>query len=589
MSAENQPANKDLKVLLSIYKFILPYKLRVSFAGIALICTAVISLSLGQGFRLLVDKGFVLGTEESLANVIGIIFVMVLLLAGGTFIRFYLVSWIGERVTADIRKAVFSHVIELHPGYFETNKSSEIQSRITTDTTLLQSLIGSSVSLALRNTLMCIGGIIWLFVTNVKLTLIVMVAVPLVITPILIFGRRVRKLSKSSQDEIAHVGSYVGESLQNIKTVQGYNHQSIDVIKFSDQVELAFKVALQRIRQRSFLTAAVMLLVFSAIVMMMWMGGKDVLAGNITPGELIAFVFYSVVVGSSVATVSQVIGELQRAAGATERLMELLHATNLILPPAENKERLGKDIEGKIQLKNITFAYASRPETPAIKNFNLSVDPGKSLALVGPSGAGKTTLFELLLRFYDVQDGSILFENINISDLDPKELRKHIAIVPQQPALFSANVWENILYGNPDASREQIHEAAKAAYATEFIEQLPEQYDTYLGESGVRLSGGQRQRIAIARAILKDPEVLLLDEATSALDAESEHMVQMALDHLMKNRTTIIIAHRLATVKNVDQIAVLDNGTVVAQGTHQELVENSPLYSRLAKLQFRGL
>ncbi|MCP4297981.1 MAG: ATP-binding cassette domain-containing protein [Proteobacteria bacterium] len=589
MPEEDQPTSKDLKVLLSIYKFILPYKLRVSFAGIALICTAVISLSLGQGFRLLVDKGFVLGTEESLANVIGIIFVMVLLLAGGTFIRFYLVSWIGERVTADIRTAVFSHVIELHPGYFETNKSSEIQSRITTDTTLLQSLIGSSVSLALRNTLMCIGGIIWLFVTNVKLSLIVMVAVPLVITPILIFGRRVRKLSKSSQDEIAHVGSYVGESLQNIKTVQGYNHQSIDVIKFSDQVELAFKVALQRIRQRSFLTAAVMLLVFSAIVMMMWMGGKDVLAGNITPGELIAFVFYSVVVGSSVATVSQVIGELQRAAGATERLMELLHATNLILPPAENKKILGQDIEGKIQLKNITFAYASRPETPAIKNFNLSVDPGKSLALVGPSGAGKTTLFELLLRFYDVQDGSILFENINISDLDPKELRKHIAIVPQQPALFSANVWENILYGNPDANREQVHEAAKAAYATEFIEQLPEQYDTYLGESGVRLSGGQRQRIAIARAILKDPEVLLLDEATSALDAESEHMVQMALDHLMKNRTTLIIAHRLATVKNVDQIAVLDNGTVVAQGTHQELVENSPLYSRLAKLQFRGL
>ncbi|MDX2470510.1 MAG: ABC transporter transmembrane domain-containing protein [SAR324 cluster bacterium] len=585
----NERPSKNLKILLSIFKFVLPYKLRVTFAGIALVCTAGISLSLGQGIRILFDQGFVVGTEESLGQAIGILYTMVLLLACGTFIRFYLVSWIGERVTADIRNAVFKHVIELHPSYFEINKSSEIQSRITTDTTLLQSLIGTSVSLALRNTLMCIGGIIFLFFTNAKLTMYVMIAVPLVIFPILFFGRRVRKLSKSSLDEIAHVGSFVGESLQNIKTVQGYNHQELDILKFSDQVELAFKVAIKRISQRSYMTAVVMLLVFSAIVFMIWMGGKDVLSGGITPGELFAFIFYSVIVGSSVGAVSQVIGELQRAAGATERLMELLQAKNLILPPEQNKKNLDTHITGAIELKNISFAYSSRLETPAIQNLSLSVEAGKSLALVGPSGGGKTTLFELLLRFYDAQEGAILFDNINIRDLDPKNLRKHIAIVPQQPALFSANVWENIQYGNPNASKEQIHEAAKAAYATEFIEQLPEQYDTYLGESGVRLSGGQRQRIAIARAILKNPEILLLDEATSALDAQSEQMVQMALDHLMVNRTTLIIAHRLATVKNVDQIAVIEAGNIVGLGTHEELVNSSPLYSRLAKLQFRGV
>ena len=586
--AESDPKPSDnLKILISILHFIAPYKARTIIAGLALIFTAGISLSFGQGFRLIVDEGFALGSQESLTQIVGLFFMLVFLLACGSVIRFYLVSWIGERVTADIRMAVFNHIIELHPGFFETNKSSEIQSRITTDTTLLQSLIGSSVSMALRNILMSVGGIIWLFITNAKLTLIVLVAVPLVITPILIFGRRVRKLSKSSQAEIAHVGSYVGESLQNIKTVQGYNHQALDIRNFSEHVEIAFRVAIHRIRQRAALIAAVMMLVFSAIIMMMWVGGQDVMAGHITKGELVAFVFYSIIVGSAVASVSQLIGELQRAAGATERLMELLYAKNRILPPDQNPATLDKQIKGLIELNNITFAYPSRQEDPAIKNLSLRVEPGKSTALVGPSGGGKTTLFELLLRFYDTQEGEILFEGINIRDLDPKELRKHIAIVPQQPALFSTNVWNNILYGNPNATKEQIHEAAQAAFATEFIEQLPEQYDTYLGESGVRLSGGQRQRIAIARAVLKDPEILLLDEATSALDAESEHMVQLALDHLMKNRTTIVIAHRLATVQNVDQIAVMDAGRIIDIGTHRQLVASSPLYARLAELQFK--
>ena len=578
--------DKNLKVLLSLLQFVKPYKWYAVFAGAALIFTVCVSLAIGQVIRLLVDQGFSLGSMERLTEIIGMVFVMIFLFALGTFTRFYLISWIGERVTADLRQAVFNHVIELHPSYFETNISSEIQSRITTDTTLLQSLIGSSVSVALRNFLMLIGGIIWLFITNAKLTAIVMISVPLVVTPILIFGRRVRQLSESSQDEIAHVGSFVGESLQNIKTVQGYNQQAFEVERFSKRVESAFTVAIRRIRQRAWLIAAVMMLVFSAIAIMMWVGGRDVIDGTITAGQLMAFVFYSLIVGVSVGAISEVIGELQRAAGATVRLMELLHAKNLILPPT-HKKQLEDEISGFLELSNVSFAYPSRLKTPAIRKLSLQVKPGESLALVGPSGAGKTTLFELLLRFYDPQEGEILLEKTNIKDLDPSDLRRHLAIVPQQPALFSTNVRENIRYGNPHADDTQIAEAAEMAYAAEFIEELPDGYDTYLGEAGVRLSGGQRQRVSIARAILKDPTILLLDEATSALDAESEQMVQKALERLMKNRTTLIIAHRLATVKNVDRIAVMDEGQIIATGTHTELQQNSPLYARLAALQFR--
>jgi len=577
---------KNLKVLFTLFQFVKPYKWYAVFAGVALIFTVCVSLAIGQVIRLLVDQGFALGSTGRLTEIIGMVFIMIFLFALGTFARFYLISWIGERVTADLRKAVFNHVIELHPSYFETNISSEIQSRITTDTTLLQSLIGSSVSVALRNFLMLIGGIIWLFITNAKLTAIVMISVPLVVTPILIFGRRVRRLSERSQDEIAHVGSFVGESLQNIKTVQGYNQQAFEIARFSRRAESAFAVAIRRIRQRAWLIAAVMMLVFSAIAIMMWIGGRDVIDGTITAGQLMAFVFYSLIVGVSVGAISEVIGELQRAAGATVRLMELLHAVNLILPP-DHKKPLGREISGLLELSKVTFAYPSRLITPAIRNLSLRVRPGENLALVGPSGAGKTTLFELLLRFYDPQEGEILFEHINIKDLDPSDLRRHLAIVPQQPALFSTNVKENIRYGNPQADDAQIVEAAEMAFAAEFIEELPNGYDTFLGEVGVRLSGGQRQRVSIARAILKDPTILLLDEATSALDAESEQMVQKALERLMKNRTTLIIAHRLATVQNVDRIAVMDAGQIIATGTHTELQQSSPLYSRLAVLQFR--
>ena len=586
MTSTTPKPDKNLKVLLSLFQFVKPYKWVAVFAGVALIFTVCVSLAIGQVIRLLVDQGFALGSTEKLTEIIGMVFIMIFLFALGTFTRFYLISWIGERVTADLRKAVFNHVIELHPSYFETNISSEIQSRITTDTTLLQSLIGSSVSVALRNFLMLIGGIIWLFITNAKLTAIVMISVPLVVTPILIFGRRVRYLSEKSQDEIAYVGSFVGESLQNIKTVQSYNQQAFEIGRFSQRVETAFAVAIRRIRQRAWLIAAVMMLVFSAIAIMMWFGGRDVIDGTITAGQLMAFVFYALIVGVSVGAISEVIGELQRAAGATVRLMDLLHAVNLILPPT-HKKQLQKEISGLLELSTVSFAYPSRLNTPAIRNLSLRVKPGESLALVGPSGAGKTTLFELLLRFYDPQEGKILFEGIDIRDLDPCDLRRHLAIVPQQPALFSANVRENIRYGNPQADDKQIVEAAEMAYAAEFIEELPQRYDTYLGEAGVRLSGGQRQRVSIARAILKDPTILLLDEATSALDAESEQMVQKALERLMRNRTTLIIAHRLATVQNVDRIAVMDEGQIIATGTHAELLQSSSLYSRLAALQFR--
>jgi len=586
MQPPERENSKNLNVLLSIFSFIRPYKLQAALAGVALILTALISLSLGQGFRVLVDEGFVLGSAEKLTEVIQVLFLLVFLMAMGTFFRFYLVSWIGERVTADLRKAVFDHVIELHPSFFESNLSSEIQSRITTDTTLLQSLIGSSLSLALRNILMFIGGIIWLFITNTKLTMVVMVSVPLVVAPILFLGRRVRKLSNSAQQEIAHIGTYVGEALQNIKIVQGYNHQDLDKQRFSRQVETAFQVAIQRIRQRAILIALVLSLVFSSIVLMMWVGGMDVINGSISAGELVAFVFYSMIVGSSVAAISEVIGELQRAAGAMERLMDLLYADNQILPP-KNSLSLPQQISGTLEIRNLTFAYPTRPADPAIQALSLKIEPGSSLALVGPSGAGKTTLFELLLRFYDAQQGQILFEGLDIRDLNPRDLRHWIGLVPQNPALFSDNVYENIRYGNPDATEEQIRQAAKAAFADEFIEKLPQKYNTYLGEAGVRLSGGQKQRIAIARAILKNPRILLLDEATSALDANSEYMVQQALQYLMKDRTTLIIAHRLATVKHVDQIAVFDDGKIVAKGTHQELKQQSPLYAQLAALQFR--
>lgn len=572
-------------LVLKTAKFLKPYKKQIGIAAIALVFTAALSLGLIQYVRIIVDSGFVEGSTESLNQAILGFVVVAILQAIGTFARFYWVSWLGERVTADIRKAVYSHIIDLHPGYFEDNLSGEIQSRITTDTTLIQSVIGSSASVALRNILLLLGGTIFLFVTNPKLTSVVLVCIPLIIGPIMYFGRKVRKLSRSSQDEIANVGVYVGESIHQIKTVQAFNHQQHDDMQFSKHVENAFRVALRRIMMRSVLITLVMTLVFVALALMIWVGGQDVISGRMSAGELTAFVAYAVIVGSAVGAISQVISELQRAAGAMERLMELLEAENEIVAPQEPRQPVEESC-GTLQISNLTFCYPSRPDAPALQGVSLEVGQGESIALVGPSGAGKTTLFDLVLRFYDPQQGCISLAGIDLREMGPQELRRHIAIVSQQPAMFTGNVWENIRYGRPDASDDEVRAAAEAAFASEFIDKLPQGYDSYLGESGIRLSGGQQQRIAIARAILKDPKILLLDEATSALDAESERKVQLALDKLTRNRSSLVIAHRLATVMNVDKIAVMDRGALIAQGTHQQLLLSCELYKNLADLQF---
>ncbi|MFZ9063125.1 MAG: ABC transporter transmembrane domain-containing protein [bacterium] len=586
LDTSSRAKSKQLSNFLPAFRFLRPYKWRILFAGIALVTTAGVSLSLGQGVRLLIDQGFVAGSPDALTQTLLLFLVLVTLLALGTFLRFYLVSWLGERVSADLRKAVFQHLLQLHPGFFETNLSGEIQARITADTTVLQTVIGSSLSVALRNVLLFLGGIAWLFWTNPKLTSIVLIAVPLLVSPVVIFGRRVRRLSRTSQDKVASVGAYVGEALQHIKIVQGMNHQQVDEKAFSQHVESAFDAGIQRIRQRAFLIAIVMLLVLGSIGGMLWVGGQDVLAGRVTPGELAAFVFYALIVASSLGFLSEVIGDLQRAAGATERLMELLEAKSEITDPISPKS-LPSLVRGSVEIDDLHFGYPSRPDSLALQAVNLHIEPGMTMALVGPSGAGKSTLLELLLRFYDPLQGSIHFEGIDLRSLPLQELRRHIAFVPQQPTLFSANVWENLRYGQPDASKEEMLAATRDANAEEFLNKLPQGFDSFLGEQGVRLSGGQRQRLAIARAILRDPKLLLLDEATSALDAESERMVQEALLRLMQERTTIVIAHRLATVIHADQIAVMDQGRMVALGTHQQLLRTSPLYSRLAELQFR--
>ncbi len=585
---EDRPKSKNLKSLGFLLGFLKPYKLKIFNSFLALCLTSGLTLLLGQGLRILVDEGFMKTNSSDVLGTYALIFLgLVALLSVFTFIRHYLVSWLGERVTSDIRTSVFNHVIDLHPGYFETNLGGEIQSRITTDTLVLQTIIGSSISMALRNVMMLIGGVAWLFITNVKLTMIIMISIPFVIGPILIFGRRVRRLSRDNQDKIASIGTFVGEMIRNIKTVQAYNHQNIDKKSFHEHVDRAFVVAKKRIIQRSWLMSMVVFLVLGAIAAMFWVGGRDVIAGKISVGDLTAFTFYSFIIATSAASISGTIGDIQRAAGATERLVELLHAPNKIKEPKQAMT-FKDEPKGALRIENVTFSYPTRLEQNALQNFSLSIQPGETIALVGHSGAGKSTLFDLLLRFYDCQKGAIYLDDVPIRQLKLQELRQNIAIVSQQPNLFTGTVLENIRYGRPCASKEEIINASLNAYADEFIKILPEGYDSYLGESGQMLSGGQKQRIAIARAILKDPKVLLLDEATSALDAQSEYMVQNALAQLMNNRTTIVIAHRLATVVKADKIALVHQSELVALGTHHELLQNSSIYARLAQLQFNS-
>jgi len=583
--AEDRAKSRDFGQFRRLFRYLRPYRLQVAGAIVALVVAAVTVLGLGMGLRSLVDEGFsgpdATLLDQALIAMLGIVVV----LAVASYSRFSLVSWLGERTVADLRRDVYDRVISLSPTFFETTRTGEVLSRLTTDTTLLQQVIGSSLSMALRNMLLFVGGTVMLAVTSPKLTGLVFLMVPIVLVPIIVFGRKVRRLSRASQDRIADVGARIDETLNAIPTVQAFAREPFERERFGATVEVAFKTAVQRIRARALLTAVVILFVFGGVGVVLWMGGQDVLSGRLSAGDLSAFVFYAVVVAASVGAVSEVYGDLQRAAGAAERLVELLDVGSDIEAPA-NPAMLPVPSPGTVEMRDVAFSYPSRSDRSALDGFDLKVAGGETVALVGPSGAGKTTVFQLLLRFYDPARGTVMVDGVDVRQLVPSALRERLALVPQDPVIFGATVADNILYGRPDASAEEVQEAARAAHALNFIEQLPDGFESFLGERGTRLSGGQRQRIAIARAILKDAPILLLDEATSALDAESEHAVQQALDELMQNRTTIVIAHRLATVLKADRIVVMDQGRIVDEGRHHELVARDGLYARLAELQF---
>ncbi|SFB84345.1 ATP-binding cassette, subfamily B [Marinospirillum celere] len=575
------------RILFRLAQFLKPYKLRLVMAAIALVVAASGVLLLGQGLRLVVDRGFASGNAQwlnwALMGTLGVVAIMALASA----CRFYLVSWIGERLAADLRLQVFNHLLSLEPEYFFRNGAGEIQSRLTADTSVLQSLFGSSLSMALRNLLTFIGAVILLLITSPWLTLMVLLGIPLTVVPVVWFGRRVRKLSRSSQDQVAELGSYAGEALQGIETLQAFNHEAEDQKLYGGKVEEAFVVARARIFQRALLTGFALLVVFTAVGIILWQGGHDVLAGRMSPGELTAFVFYALIAAGAVAALAEVAGEVQRAAGAAERLLELLAAEPAIAAPRE-PIALPPTLEGRVAFEQVTFAYPSRPERPAVEDFSVTLEPGERVALVGPSGAGKSSLLKLLLRFYDPDSGRICLEGLNLKSLKPQDLRSSMALVAQEPVLFTGTAEENIRYGRPEATDEEVRQAAEEAQALGFIQALPQGMQTWLGPGGVQLSGGQRQRLAIARALLCNPRVLLLDEATSALDAASEQLVQEALDRLMQGRTSLVIAHRLATVIAADRILVMDQGRLVASGTHQELLQSSELYRHLAELQFQN-
>ncbi|MDT0500596.1 MULTISPECIES: ABC transporter transmembrane domain-containing protein [unclassified Halomonas] len=579
----------DPRVLLRLLGLLAPYRWRLLLAALALLLASGSVLLLGQGLRLVIDRGFMDADSAALGRTLGMMLVVVTVLAMASALRYYLVSWIGERLAADLRRRVFDHLLTLEPGFFESAQApgqaaGEITSRLTADTSVLQSLFGSSISLALRNLLMLIGAVMLMLATQPWLSAIVLVGIPATVLPILWFGRRVRGLSRASQDRVAELGRYADEALSGIRTIQAFTHERLDRRDYAGRVEEAFASAIARTRQRAWLTGIAMLVVFAAVGIMLWQGGLAVLDGEMSAGELSAFVFYAVLAAGAVATLAEVAGDVQRAAGAAERLLELLDTRPVIAPPSRPTP-LPRPLAGEIRLEGVSFTYPGR-ETPALEAIDLTIRPGERVALVGPSGAGKSTLLALLLRFHDPDRGTLRLDGIDLRDLAPFELRSALGLVAQEPVLFTGSVADNLRYGDPDASNQALRKATEAANALAFIEALPRGFDTPLGPGCVQLSGGQRQRLAIARALLKDPRVLLLDEATSALDAESERLVQQALDRLMVGRTSLVIAHRLATVVAADRLLVIDEGHLVAAGSHDQLLDTSPLYRRLAELQF---
>ncbi|GAW36580.1 putative multidrug export ATP-binding/permease protein [Roseovarius sp. A-2] len=576
--------SKRVGALAELWPFLRPYRLLLGAAIAALVLTAAVALVLPMAVRRVVDN---FGAEDGalLDQYFGGALFIAALLALGTGARYLLVTRLGERVVADIRKAVFDRVIGMSPAFFERLMTGEVLSRITTDTTLILSVIGSSISIALRNLLLFIGGMALMLLTSAKLTGLVLLIVPLVIFPILFLGRKMRVLSRENQDWIANSSGNASEALLSVQTVQAFTHEGESRARFADVTERSHDAARRRVNTRALMTVIVIFLVFTGIVGVLWIGARDVRAGDMTPGSLVQFVIYSVMVAGAVAALSEIWGELQRAAGATERLVELLQVDDPVKDPAA-PVAVPRPARGGIEFDAVRFAYPARPETPALDDFNLTIKPGETVALVGPSGAGKTSVIQLIQRFYDPDEGRITLDGVPLRDMARHEFRADLALVPQDPVIFAASARENIRFGRLDASDAEIEAAARAANAHDFIAGLPGGYDTYVGERGVMLSGGQKQRIAIARAILRDAAVLLLDEATSALDAESERAVQQAVDAMARTRTTIIVAHRLATVKKADRIVVMDQGRIVAQGSHDSLVSENGLYARLARLQF---
>lgn len=579
-----KPGLRPLRVLLP---FVRPYRRQIVYALIALAVAAAATLTLPVAVRAMIDGGFAARNAAAIDRYFLAFFAVAVVMGVSAALRFYWVSWLGERVVADVRKAVYTHVVRMSPEFFETTRTGEVLSRLNTDTTLIQTVVGSSASVALRSAVMLAGSAVLLVVTSPRLAALMAFVIPLVLLPIILFGRRVRRLSRESQDRIADFSAVADETINAVQTVQAFTAEVSESGRFGTAVDDAFATARRRIAFRAGLAATVILFVFGAISFVLWNGASDVIAGGMTAGTLGQFVLYAVMTASSTAALSEVWGEVQRAAGATERIAELLAAQSSIANPLEARPMV-EPARGELVFADVGFHYPSRPEDPVLRDMNLRVRPGETVALVGPSGAGKTTIIQLLLRFFDVTSGRITFDGVDVREADLAALRGRFGLVPQETVIFSANALENIRYSRPEASDEQVFEAARAAHADEFITALPDGYRTHLGERGVRLSGGQRQRIAIARALLKDPPVLLLDEATSSLDAISETLVQEALELLMQNRTTVVIAHRLATVKKADRIIVLEHGRVVAEGAHQQLLARGGLYAELAELQFQA-